>query len=124
MSYIDQTYFTEHSDVSIDASEFALLNERAEDIINGLTSDLQGYALEDLSVSTQTRVKKAVVIQIEALYYAGGLESMSGASINGATIGKFSYSGGNNTDVDLLSNSFIKTLLGPTGLLYRGVDMI
>jgi len=118
MAYIDKAFYYSYSDIVIDEEEFNILAQRAEDIINILTRDLQGVGFESLPVSVQDKVKKAVVAQIETLYQNGGTESLTGGSLASATIGKFSYSEGNVSDIPI--SPMVKMYLGSTGLLYRG----
>lgn len=116
MPYIDKAYFDSYSDVEISTEEFNILEARAEDIINALTMDLQGWGFESLPASFKEKVKKATAIQIEFLYQNGGTEAFTSDSV---TIGKFSYGG--SKDNTLPISPYMQLILGNTGLMYRGI---
>lgn len=125
MAYIDQAFYNNHSDISIDPSEFEVLNELAQGIIDSITFNLQGYELASLPEDVQEKVKKAVVRQVESLYMSGGSESLTGSAPESATIGKFSYSAGALGGTSkVIVPDIVKLILGPTGLLYRGVAQL
>lgn len=127
MAYIDQTYFSENSNIAIpEALEFSLLNQLAEDIINSITLNLQGYELTALPADVQEKIKNSVVRQIESLYMSGGIEALTGSAPESANIGRFSYSDGGSTGMmtGVFIPPIIKLILGSTGLLYRGVAHI
>ena len=124
MNYIDKTFYDNYSDISISADEFNILLNRAEDIVNILTRDLQGVDFESLPLIIQEKVKKAVGAQIETLYQNGGTESLTGENLASANIGKFSYSENSNTNSSIPISPMVKMYLGSTGLLYRGNGVI
>lgn len=123
MAYIDKTYFINYSDITIDDSEFNILLNRSEDIINSLTQDLQGIEFTSIPIALQNKVKKATAAQVETLYLQGGTESLVGGNVSSTTIGKFSYSESNNQNTMPISPMVFSYLRG-TGLLYRGVTSI
>jgi len=120
MPYIDSVYFTENSDITIDETELDILINRASEIINVMTINLQGWAFEDLPTLTQDKLKLSTVAEVEALYLAGGTESLAGSNLSSAAIGKFSYSeGGGESSIPI--SPMISLYLTHTGLLYRGL---
>ena len=120
MPYIDIDYFEENSDISIVEAELTILINRASEIINVITMNLQGRAFEALPSITQDKVKLSTVAEVEALYLAGGTESLAGNILSSAAIGKFNYSKGGN-DTNIPTSPMIALYLANTGLLYRGL---
>lgn len=120
MPYIDIEYFNTNSDLTIGDAELTILIDRASEIINSLTMDLQGRALEALPLLSQDKVKLATMAQVETLFHAGGTESLFGGDLPSATIGKFSYSSDSGSDKIPIS-PMVRLYLSNTGLLYRGL---
>lgn len=129
MAYIDKTYFNEYTTADIDDSEFAILAERASDIIDMLTMNKIGLAggLTALLSPVQAAVKKATAAQVETLYAQGGVEAVNGnadTNTGSVTIGKFSMTGG-SSGLELINgipvSPLVRSYLLYTGLMYRGI---
>lgn len=125
MSYVDYDYYHEtfHGE-SVDPADFPALCERAEELIEELTLyRLTSTSFSAMSDDTQNRIKKAICAQIEYLDANGGSDLDNGSGIQGATLGKFSYSGSVGTNGSTEQSRFsprAERLLWPTGLTYRG----
>lgn len=125
MSYVDYDYYHEtfHGE-SVDPADFPALCERAEELIEELTLyRLTSTSFSAMSDDTQNRIKKAICAQIEYLDANGGSDLDNGSGIQGATLGKFSYSGSSGTNGSTEQSRFsprAERLLWPTGLTYRG----
>lgn len=125
MAYVDEEYYnnTFHGEL-VDSADFPSLCERAGELIEELTL----YRLTPLTFPTmpedvQEIVKKAVCAQIEYLDANGGSDLDNGSGIQGATLGKFSYSGSTGANGSTEQSRFsprAERLLWPTGLTYRG----
>ena len=137
MPYVDLAYFTDTYLGTWDGTpqEFAKLERRASEMIDMYTMHkipLKG-GLDKFKPFIQEQVKKAVCAQIEYLDAMGGWDELVDGQLggNGAVrLGSFSYgggaSGGGSGDARQQSwgdniSQFVKPLLAPTGLLYRGV---
>lgn len=125
MAYVDYDYYTDkYHGEPIAEDEFQTLSERSGEIVEELTLyRLTPDLFTSLPESHQERVKKAVCAQIEYLEANGGAEMDNGASIQSATLGKFSYSSGAGADGSSGQSVFsprAERLLWPTGLTYRG----
>jgi hypothetical protein len=129
MEYIDQTYFATYTTTVISAGEFAVLAERASDVIDMLTMQkIIAYGgIEEFDEATQAAIKKATAAEVETLFNQGGINAVVGNADSRAssfTVGKFSISGGgagmatiNGIPVSPLINGYLLM----TGLLYRGM---
>lgn len=118
-------------------SEFAILSEVASLIIDELAMYRIscGQGMDKFSEYIQDLIKKAVAAEISTLFAQGGLSAVEGwgadSSVNSATIGKFSYSGGNGTGSggktstlrSMPLSPLIQSYLCPTGLLDRRVEV-
>ena len=125
MSYVDYDYYHETLyGESVDPADFPALCERAEELIEELTLyRLTSTSFSAMSDDSQNRIKKAICAQIEYLDANGGSDLDNGSGIQGATLGKFSYSGSGGTNGSTEQSRFsprAERLLWPTGLTYRG----
>ena len=125
MVYVDEMYYNNtFQGELVDSADFPSLCERAGELIEELTL----YRLTPLTFPTmpedvQEIVKKAVCAQIEYLDANGGSDLDNGSGIQGATLGKFSYSGSTGANGSTEQSRFsprAERLLWPTGLTYRG----
>lgn len=125
MAYVDETYYADvfHGE-PVSSADFPGLCERASEIIEELTlyrlTPVTFLAMPD---DIQETVKKAVCAQIEYLDANGGSDLDNGTRIQGATLGKFSYSGSvgvNGSTEQSIFSPRAERLLWPTGLTYRG----
>lgn len=127
MAYIDKAFYDNFSDISISVDEFTKLAERASDIIDIVTFNrIQNRGgISALSDVMQTAIKKATSAQVETMYINGGFESVAGGGgIQSASIGKFNYSVGADTETTINGvqlSPMVNSYLSPTGLLYRGL---
>ena len=125
MAYVDEQYYNDtFQGEPVNSADFPSLCERAGEIIEELTL----YRLTPLTFlvmpeETQNIVKKAVCAQIEYLDANGGSDLDNGFGIQGATLGKFSYSGSSGTNGSAEQSRFsprAERILWPTGLTYIG----
>lgn len=123
MSYVTQEYY-DNSFKGEPVSDFPSLLMRAEEIIEEMTM----YRLTPVTIlampeNTQERVKKAVCAQIEYLDANGGGDFDNVGDLQGASLGKFSYSGAvcaSGKGEKTIQSPRAWRILAPTGLLYRG----
>ena len=125
MSYVDQDYYDEvfHGE-PVDSADFPSLCDRAGELVEELTLyRLTPVTFPAMPESVQDLVKKAVCAQIEYLDAHGGSDLDTGAGIQGATLGKFSYAGSTGVNGSTEQSRFsprAERSLGPTGMTYRG----
>lgn len=125
MTYVDEKYYNDtfHGELA-DSADFPSLCERAGELIEELTLyRLTPLTFPDMPEDVQEIVKKAVCAQIEYLDANGGSDLDNGSGIQGATLGKFSYSGSAGANGSTEQSRFsprAERLLWPTGLTYRG----
>lgn len=125
MVYIDEMYYNNtFQGELVDSADFPSLCERAEELIEELTLHrLTPLTFPAMPEDVQEIVKKAVCAQIEYLDANGGSDLDNGSGIQGATLGKFSYSGSAGANGSTEQSRFsprAERLLWPTGLTYRG----
>lgn len=120
MAYIDSNYFiSEYNGIEI--GDVALLNgiiARASRDIDRITN----YNISDfneLTAHQQARVKEAVASQVEYLILNGETASVV-AGEGSFSIGAYSETGSPGIRSGYASN--VKSILGSTGLLYRGIS--
>ena len=126
MPYVDYSYYTEiYKGKSVDEADFPSLESRASEIIDDLT--MYKVAQRDLGsydAFVQEQFKKAVCAQIDYIDSVGGIDVLDEDPFQSVGLGKFSYSKAqtsrSGTSSSNISNR-AKSLLRPTGLLYRGL---
>lgn len=139
MPYVTYAEFKTYSPLSPiqDDDEFIVLSEASSIIIDRLTMKkiiLLG-GLSEFSAFTQDLVKKATSAQINTLFDQGGTEALTGtptAMTGGATIGRYSESGGGSNKsgvgngIQLIDSvpvsPMVKMYLQPTNLLNRAIN--
>lgn len=125
MEYVDIEYYTNtYKGESVSDADFPALLERA----SGLVEEMCMYRVRTNNMAsfpedTQERFRRAVCAQIEYLDANGGSDMDSGASMQSAGLGKFSYSAaagaGGSSEPPMYAPRAVR-ILAPTGLLYRG----
>lgn len=123
MSYVTQDYY-DNSFKGESVSDFPSLLIRAEEIIEEMTMyRLTPVTILTMPENTQERIKKAVCAQIEYLDANGGGDFDNVGDLQGASLGKFSYSGAvcaSGKEEKTIQSPRAWRILAPTGLLYRG----
>lgn len=125
MTYITETYYRNtFRGEPVEEAGFPSLCLRAAEIVEEMTRyRLTEDSFKMMPKAVQERVKKAVCAQIEYLDANGGSELDNGTGLQGASLGKFSYSGVSGTNGEAGQSVYApraQRLLAPTGLLYRG----
>ena len=99
----------------LEASYIIIYNETCGRIAN----------FDKLPEATQTAVKDAICWQVDYIAENGGLSFLNEGSFSNASLGSFSYSGGDgSSDGKLPICNLSFGLLLKTGLIYKGVDVI
>lgn len=125
MSYLTKTYYRDiFKGEPVDDTDFPGLLNRAIEIVEEMTMyRVSEHKLPTFPENMQNRIKSAICAQIEYLDANGGSEMDTGADLQSAGLGKFSYTkvsgAGGNTRQTIYAPRAIR-LLAPTGLLYRG----
>mgnify|MGYP000869323556 CR=1 FL=1 len=123
MPYVDYLYYTEtYKGVSVDETDFPTLEIRASEIIDELTMHkVKQGSLDTYSPFIQEQFKKAMCAQIEYIDSIGGVDVLDEQPMQSMALGKFNYSGQNTNTGNSNVSPRVKSLLFPTGLLYRGL---
>lgn len=129
MEYVDYGYMCYYAPNIVheaDLTELSLLMRRASDVIDILTMHKIGgrAGFNSLPRHLQKAIQKATAAQVETMYYAGGLDTVTGAQPQSVTVGKFSYSAAGTageTVGGIPLSPLARGYLAPTGLLYRGI---
>ncbi|CCZ35662.1 protein gp8 [Firmicutes bacterium CAG:646] len=125
MEYVDREYYDSvFKGEPIAKDEFPSLLGRASELVEEMCMyRILPEKMETYGTFIQERVKKAICAQIEYLDANGGSDLDTGASLQSASLGKFSYSGTSdgNAAQSLYAPRAMR-ILAPTGLLYRGGD--
>ena len=129
--YIVKSDFTAYSPgTTIADSEFNELAERASDVIDIITFNriILAGGLSTYDAATQAYVKKAVCAQVQYMYANGGIDAvlgMSGADVQSAGIGKFSYTRRQSGEVvgGIPVSPLVRSYLRNTNLAYRGLSV-
>ena len=124
MPYVDYTYYTEtYKGESVSADDFPALELRASEIIDDLTMyRVAQSSLGSYSEFIQAQIKKSVCAQIDYIDSMGGIDVLDEAPMQSMGLGKFNYSAGSATgNGNNNVSGRAKSLLAPTGLLYRGL---
>ncbi|WP_077616887.1 hypothetical protein [Caenibacillus caldisaponilyticus] len=127
MGYIDADYYQNTYRGADAGSELDKYIERASDLIDQVT----GFKISDfnaLAPVVQEYVKKATAAQVEYYVVMGGDADVNAGAqtIGNVSIGSFSYGGSqanDNKNADRISPNAL-AYLEPTGLLYRGLDVV
>lgn len=128
MAYIDAAYYLAYTGETEAPAEFAIMEARAEAIIDDLTMDriYQAGGILLLPAYILERVKKAVAEQVRTIDQNGGPDALASQDMVSVGIGKFSYStkAGSGSDGLMIGgipvSPMVITYLAPTGFLYRG----
>ena len=108
-------YLNDYKGQTIPEAEFDRLNQRAEDDIQMKSNKPLD---ETLSIFLNW-VRKAICSQIE--YYFLNGDGYNDDSVQGESLGKYSYSGARGGSQNILSPR-AKNYLNMTDLVYRGLD--
>ncbi len=128
--YITKEEFTAYapSCATIDTNEFNELGERASEVIDIITLRriIRAGGLSTFDADDQAAVKKAVCAQVQMMYSNGGIDTVigaSGAGVQSASIGKFSYSRGEAPRMinGIPVSPLVESYLADTELVYRGL---
>lgn len=107
--------------------ELSLLLSRSCDIVDNAIS-LSGVTVDTIPDVYKPRVYKAICAHADYINNTGGIDSLTDNSYNSVALGKFSYStnlSSNNDDNGALTLCPLAIgYLAPTGLLYKGADVI
>ena len=128
MAYIDAAYYLAYTGDAEAPAEFAIMEARAEAIIDELTMNkiYQAGGILLLPAYVLDKVKKAVAELVRAIDQNGGPDALASQDMASVGIGKFSYSAkaGGGSDWLLIGGIPISPMiilyLSSTGLLYRG----
>lgn len=108
-----------------DDEELSLLLSRSADVVNNAIA-LSGYTVDTVPEIFKERVCKAVCAHADYIDSNGGVESLTDGAYNSVSLGKFSYSadasGSKDSTVTLCP--LAQGYLAPTGLLYRGAEIL
>ena len=98
------------------SDNFAALESRAEDVISAMTRwQVMEDTVASLPLMTLVLVKKAICAQVD--YFAvNGLDSVSGSTGTGFTVGKVSISGKSGSD--LVRKGAMADYISPLVLMY------
>ena len=129
--YIGKSDFATYSpSTTIDEDEFNELSERASDVIDIITFNriILAGGLSTYDEKTQAAVKKAVCAQVQCMYANGGIDivtGMSGADVQSAGIGKFSYTRKQSGEAvgGIPVSPLVRMYLAGTNLTYRGLSI-
>lgn len=133
MAYVTKADYTAYSDVTVTDEDFPRYAELADILIDALTMGRieQGGGLAALPVFVQDRIKKACCAQIQTMAYIGNptevVEDATGGTLSSESLGKYSYSRGQDTNSGDRVNGIeispmVRIFLAPTGLLFRGIN--
>lgn len=128
MAYIDKTFYDSMSSTTITEDDFASMAERASDIVDAITfRAVERFSLEEGN-ALYTRVKKAVVYQMEFIQRSfGSLDAWENDASDGdgsETIGNYSYSksaSGKQTANGLAVSPHLFGVLNPVVALGRRI---
>lgn len=132
MAYITPEYYIDEYKGADAGDELERYIQRASDMIDQVTNyALAGVEFERLAQFIQDQVKKATAAQVEFYVVQGGPEEADAGTHDAGQVrvGSFSYGGrGSGGGASSAGTSRISpTALGflePTGLLYRGLDVV
>jgi len=113
-------YLNIETGVEVPSEDFNSLEFYAASIIDNLTMNRIDF--DSMTAKNIQSVKNAVAVQIAYLHTNGGIDSLlDDRSLKSEKIGNHSYEldGGISDTAGMLS-PFVKGILYPTGLLYRG----
>lgn len=107
--------------------ELSLLLSRACDVVDNAIA-YSGYTVETVPDVYKTRVYKAICAHADYISSTGGTEGLTDNSYNSVSLGKFSYSAdtsdGSAGNGALTLCPLAVGYLAPTGLLYRGAEIL
>ena len=114
---VDYTFYsTVYMGQEADPASFPALCARAADIIGAMTRwRVTEYSVQDLPEQIQVLYKKAVCAQVDSLAI-NGLDSLSGDSGRGFTVGKVSISGKSGSD--LVRKGALADSIAPLAQMY------
>lgn len=106
--------------------ELGILLRHAETVVDEAVM-ISGVTVSAAPEKLRDRLYMAVCAQADSIEAAGGVYALSENSSGGSvSLGKFSYSGGSveSSSGACALCSHAQTILRPTGLLYKGVDVL
>ena len=114
---VDYTFYsTVYMGQEADPASFPALCARAADIIGAMAHwRVTEHNIADLPAQIQTLYRKAICAQVDALS-VNGLDSLSGDSGRGFTVGKVSISGKSGSDV--VKKGALADSIAPLALMY------
>lgn len=131
-SYIDVNYYTDFSGGTA-PTDFVQLANISSTIVNAFCGYAIGETIEWLGADRAARIREATATQVAYLIENGGMSALlaGNEAVETASIGKFSYSMGDNTAAVYIAgfkgvktSPLLEMILFPTGLLYRGVLLL
>lgn len=106
--------------------ELTLLLSRSADIVNNAIA-FSGYTVDTAPEVLKTQVCKAVCANADHIASSGGIDALTDNSYNSVSLGKFSYSADSSGNKESNSSTLCplaQEYLAPTGLIYRGVNVL
>lgn len=133
MAYVTKAEYDAYGDVAVSETDFPRYAELADLLIDALTMNRieQWGGLAALPAFVQDKVKKACCAQIQTMAYCGDttdiVEDAAGGTLSSESLGKYSYSRGQDTNGGDRVNGIelspmVRVFLAPTGLLFRGIN--
>lgn len=125
---IDAEYYCTEWDAAFDGDrdELNAILRRAEAVVDGAIF-LSGITVESAPECFRVRLEMAVCAQAEYILENGGVSALSEDDSGGSvSLGKFSYSGSSSGARGSACALCLQaaSMLEPTGLLYKGVDVL
>lgn len=126
---IDAEYYCTEWDAAFDGDmdELNAIMRRAEAVVDGAIF-LSGITVKSAPECFRVRLEMAVCAQAEYILENGGISALSEDNSGGSvSLGKFSYSGSSSDGAGGSACALCRQaagLLEPTGLLYKGVDVL
>ena len=117
MAIVDWTYYANvYHGAEATSDDFAALEARAEDVIGAMTRwQVMEDTVASLPLMTLVLVKKAICAQVD-FFAVNGLDSLSGSTGTGFTVGKVSISGKSGSD--LVRKGAMADYISPLVLMY------
>ena len=126
---IDAEYYCTEWDEAFDGDrdELNVILRRAEAVVDGAIY-LSGITVKSAPECFRVRLEMAVCAQAEYILENGGISALSEDNSGGSvSLGKFSYSGSSGEGAGGSACALCRQAAGmlePTGLLYKGVDVL
>lgn len=126
---IDAEYYCAEWDEAFDGDkrELNAILRRAEAVVDGAIH-LSGITVKSAPECFRVRLEMAVCAQAEYILECGGISALSEDNSGGSvSLGKFSYSGSSGGGAVSSACALCPqaaVMIEPTGLLYKGVDVL